>query len=126
MKLDPDASERRLRRTAWLAVVLLSILALAWGARVSASVAAGGILSAANLEGLVRLVHVLTAPSLPARSWLTIIGVGLRYLLLGIGLFVIVGVWHANVVALSVGLSAPVAAVFLEWGLESMREFRSR
>lgn len=92
----------------------------------AAAVAAGGALSALNIEGLVKLVHVVTARSPVKASWLAILGVGFRYLLLGIGLFVIVSVWRANVVAISLGLSAPVAAVFLEWGLDSVREFRSR
>lgn len=126
MKFDPDSAERRLRRNAWLAVGLLSLPSLAFGPRAAASVLAGGILSALNVEGLVRLVHIVTARTPGKASWLAILGVGFRYLLLAVGLFVIVGVWHANVVALSLGLSAPVAAVLLEWGLDSMREFRSR
>lgn len=126
MKFDPDAGERRLRRNSWLLVALFSALGLFWGLPVAAAVAGGGALSALNVEGLVKLVHLVTAGSAERASWLAILGVGLRYLLLGIGLFVIVSVWRANVVAISVGLSAPVAAVFLEWGLELVREFRSR
>jgi hypothetical protein len=126
LKFDPDTAERRLRKTSWAAVLVFSLLGLVWGLPAAAAVAAGGILSALNVEGLARLVRVVTVRSSQKASWLTILGVGFRYLLLGVGLFVIVSVWHANVVALSLGLSAPVAAVLLEWGLDSMREFRSR
>jgi ATP synthase I chain len=125
--LEPDAehAERRFRRNSWLAVGALSALGLFWGAPVAGAVAAGGILSALNVEGLSKLVHLVTAGSPERGSAVTILGVGLRYLLLGVGLFVILSVWRANVIAFSLGLSAPVAAVFLEWGLDSVREFRN-
>ncbi len=125
MKFDPDAAERRLRRNSWFLVGVLSGLGLFWGAPVAAGIAAGGALSALNVEGLAKLVRVATARSPDNAYWVTILGVGLRYLLLGFGLFVIVSVWRVNVLAVTVGLSAPVAAVFLEWGLDSVREFRS-
>jgi hypothetical protein len=123
---DPDASQRRLRRKSWGLVGLLTVLGLFWGPSVAASVAAGGALAALNVEGLARTVDVLTLRTPKRASWLSVIGLGFRYLLLGMGLFVIVTVWRANVLALSLGLSAPVFAVFWELGLESMREFRSR
>jgi hypothetical protein len=104
----------------------LTVLGLFWGPPVAASVAAGGALAALNVEGLARTVDVLTLRAPKRASWLSVIGLGFRYLLLGMGLFVIVTVWRANVLALSLGLSAPVFAVFWELGLESMREFRSR
>ena len=126
MNFDPESAERRLRLNSWALVVGTSLFGLLWGPSFAAPVAAGGILSALNLEGLARTVQVVTSRSARSASWLTVAGVGLRYLLLGVALFVIVGVWRANVVALSLGLSAPVAAVVLEWGLESMRVFRSR
>jgi len=120
---DPEASERRLRRTSWLLVLVLSLAGLLWGARFAAAVLAGGALSALNMEGLVLLVHLLTSTTPRKASWLAVLGVAVRYLLLGVGLFVIVTVCRANVLALSLGLSAPVVAVFLEWGLDTMREF---
>jgi hypothetical protein len=125
LSFDPEASERRLRRTSWLLVALMSIAALAWGARIGLAVAAGGVLSTLNLEGLVRLVHLLTSSTPRKASWLAVLGVALRYLLLGVGLFVIVSVWRVNALALSLGLSAPAAAVFLELARDTMREFRS-
>ena len=126
MNTDPDVSQRRLRRKSWGLVGLLTVLGLYWGPSIAASVAAGGALAALNVEGLARTVDVLTLRTPKSASWLSVIGLGFRYLLLGMGLFVIVTVWRANVLALSLGLSAPVFAVFWELGLESMREFRSR
>jgi len=125
LSVDTQASERRLRRTSWLLVGLLSLASLPFGAAVAGAVLAGGAISALNLEGLVRLVHLLTSTTPRKASWLAVLGVALRYLLLGVGLFVIVGVCRANVVALALGLSAPVFAVFLEWGLATFRELRS-
>jgi hypothetical protein len=104
----------------------MTALALFWGLSAAGAVAAGGALAALNVEGLSRTVDVLTLSTPRRASWLAVIGLGLRYLLLGMGLFVIVTVWRVNVLALSLGLSAPVLAVFWEFGLESMREFRSR
>lgn len=126
MKLDPEAAERRLRLTSWIFVGLMSGVALAWGVRIGLAVAAGGVLSTFNLQGLVHLAHLLTSTTPRKASWLTALGVALRYLLLGVGLFVIVSVCRANVVALSIGLSAPVFAVFFELGLATFREFRSQ
>lgn len=125
MKFDPDAAERRLRRSSWLLVGVAAGLGLFWGASVAAAIAAAGALSALNVESQVKLVHAATARAPEVGSGMTILGVGLRYLLLGVGLFVILSVWRINVVAIIVGLSAPVAAVFVELGLDSVREFRS-
>jgi hypothetical protein len=126
LNFEPEAAERRLRRNCWLLVGLSTLLALAWGLAPAAAVAASGALSALNVEGLSRTVSFLAARSAKKASTLSVVGVFLRYLLLGVGLFVIFGVWRANVIAVTFGLSAPVLAVFLEWGLDSMREFRSK
>jgi D-alanyl-lipoteichoic acid acyltransferase DltB (MBOAT superfamily) len=126
LRFDPDSAERRLRRNSWLLVLISSLLALFWGPLTAAAVAASGALAALNVEGLSRLVGLVVSRSPRSASLLTVVGVGFRYLLLGVGLFVIVGVWRANVFAVTLGLSAPVLAVFLEWGFDSMREFRSR
>jgi hypothetical protein len=91
----------------------------------AAAVLAGGVLSALNVEGLVRLVNLATSGSPDRSSWLTVLFVSFRYLLLGVGLFVIVSVWRVNVLGLSLGLSAPAAAVFLELARDTLREFRS-
>jgi hypothetical protein len=123
---DPDASQKRLRRKSWSLVALMTAFGLFWSPSIAGSIAAGGALAALNVEGLARTVDVLTLRAARRASWLAVLGLGLRYLLLGLGLFVIVTVWRANVLALSLGLSAPVLAVVWELGLESKREFRSR
>jgi hypothetical protein len=120
-----EVSERRLRRNSWLLVAALSVLGLAFGPAFAASVLAGGALSALNMEGLVRLVNAATSRPSDRASLLAVLWVSLRYLLLGIGLFVIVSVWRLNVLALSLGLSAPAAAVLLEFVRDAKREFRS-
>jgi ATP synthase I chain len=125
LSTDPEDSERRLRRTSWLLVVILSLAGLPFGAGYAAAILAGGALATLNLEGLVRLTHMLTSRPSDRASWLAVLGVGFRYLLLGIGLFVIVSVWRLNVLALSLGLSAPAAAVFLELARDTLREFRN-
>lgn len=105
-------------------MLVLSIAGLAFGARFAAAVAAGGALSALNLEGLVQLVHLVTSPAPAKASWRAVLSVSFRYLLLGVGLFVIVSVWRVNVLGLCLGLSAPAAAVFLEFARDTLREFR--
>ena len=104
---------------------LLGRIASLFGVHVGLAVLAGGALSALNVEGLARFVGLVTETEPGRASWLTVIGLGFRYLLLGLALFVILSVWRANILAVSLGLSAPVAAVCLEWGLFSMREFGS-
>jgi hypothetical protein len=122
---DPEAAEGRLRRVSWLLVLLFSVACLPFGAGFAGAVLAGGVLSALNVEGLVRLVRLVTSRASDRASWLAVLGVGFRYLLLGVGLFVIVSVWRVNVLALSLGLSAPAAAVFWELARDTLREFRS-
>jgi hypothetical protein len=106
-------------------VLLFSVGGLPFGAGFAGAVLAGGALSALNTEGLARMVRLATSGSTGRASWLAVLGVGLRYLLLGVGLFVIVSVWRVNVLALSLGLSAPAAAVFWELARDTLREFRS-
>jgi hypothetical protein len=120
-----EASERRLRRNSWLLVAGLSAASLFFGTSFAASVLAGGALSALNMEGLIRLVSTATSRPSDRTSLLAVLWVCFRYLLLGIGLFVIVSVWRLNVLALSLGLSAPAAAVLLELARDAKREFQS-
>lgn len=122
MDASASADERRLLRNAWLVVAASSLLGLLVSPAVAASVAAGGIIAAVNVEVMARLVGTLTEGSPGRGSWLAILWVGLRYLLLGAALFVIFSVWRANVIAVAVGLSAPVAAVVMEWGLHFVRK----
>jgi hypothetical protein len=105
-------------------VLVLSLAGLPFGGAFAAAILAGGALSALNVEGLVRLLSLITSASSARASRLAVLGVGFRYLLLGVGLFVIVSVWRVNVLGLSLGLSAPAAAVFLEFARDTLREFR--
>ena len=125
MSPHPGSPERRLRRTSWILVLVLSLAGLPFGGPFALSVLAGGALSTLNLEGLILLVQKLTSPASDGASWVAVLSISLRYLLLGIGLFVIVSVWRVNVLALSLGLSAPAAAVVLELARDTMREFRN-
>jgi hypothetical protein len=126
LTFDPEGSERRLRRTSWLLAGLFTLLGLPFGLGFAAGVLAGAVLSLLNLEGLARLVRWVTELSSGRASRAVVLGVGFRYLLLGIGLFVILSVWRVNVLALSLGLSAPVGAVVLELARDAIREFRNR
>ena len=125
MSSTVEVSAGRLRRNSWLLVAALSVLGLFFGTAFAASVLAGGALSALNMEGLVRLVNAATSSPSDRASLLAVLWVSLRYLLLGIGLFVIVSVWRLSVLGLSLGLSAPAAAVLLELARDAKREFRN-
>lgn len=126
LDFGPEGSERRLLVVSWLLVGVFSLLALFWGVSTAAAVAASGALAALNVEGLAKLVGLATAKSPGRGSAIAVFGLAFRYLLLGLALFVILNVWRANVFAVSIGLSAPVAAIFLEWGLYSTRELESK
>jgi anti-sigma factor RsiW len=102
---------------------VLSSAALVWGWSTAMSVLAGALTALVNLEAVVAFVRRITSRGERGFSVLAAIGLGARYLLLGLALFVIFSVWHADVVAVSIGLSAPVVAVFLEWVLFTIREF---
>lgn len=103
--------------------LIFTVAALPWGLPTAMSVLAGGLTSVVNLEVLAVFVQRVTSRAEGGLSWVAAIGLGARYLLLGLVLFVIFSVWHAHVVAVSIGLSAPVTAVFLEWVLFTIREF---
>jgi hypothetical protein len=125
--LDEDARRtiRRIHRASIVAVCLFSLGAAVWGTPFLIGVVGGGVVSIIGFASLVRLVERLTQARPTLGSWLSILGVLFRYILLSLALFVIIGVWHANVVAVALGLSAPVAAIFVEAGLRLYRELRS-
>lgn len=125
LALAPDASIDRLRRHAIWAVGLFALGGLWFGAKFFVGALTGGLFAVVNLEALVRLVGKLTGDAPPSVSWLGVFGVLFRYILLCIALFVIIGVWHANVVAVALGFSAPVAAVFVECGLYAYQELKA-
>ena len=125
MNLAPDASLARFRRHAIWAVGIFALTGLWFGLRFFLGALAGGVFAIANLEAIARLVGKLTGDKPGSVSWLGVFGVLFRYILLCIALFVIIGVWHANVVAVALGFSAPVAAVFVECGLYAYQEFKA-
>ena len=125
MSPDPDASLARLRRVAWGAVVVFTLGGLAFGLPYFLGVLAGGVLAMVNFDTLGRLVGKLTGDKPALWSWLSVFGLLFRYILLCLALFVIISVWHANVVALALGFSAPVAAVLVECGLYAYRESKA-
>ena len=125
MNLAPDASLDRLRRHAIWAVGLFALAGLWFGLQFFLGALAGGVFAIGNLEAITRLVGKLTGDKPGSVSWLGVFGVLFRYILLCIALFVIIGVWHANVVAVAFGFSAPVAAVFVECGLCAYQEFKA-
>ncbi len=125
LALAPDASLARLRRHAIWAAGIFALTGLAFGLRFFLGALAGGVFAIANLEAIARLVGKLTGDKPGSVSWLGVFGVLFRYILLCIALFVIIGVWHANVVAVALGFSAPVAAVFVECGLYAYQEFKA-
>lgn len=117
--MHPAAVERRL---GWLAAGLAGLatgLGLLGGVDFAASVAAGGLIALANYGALSWIVDRVAQPNPRRGTKLAVLGFGLRYALLGVALYVIFAVWNANVVAVSLGLSAPVAAIFFEWVFEA-------
>ncbi len=112
-----------MRRVTWSSVALFSGLALFWGVPRAMSVLAGGVVSALHMEALAIFIRRVTSRAESGLSRLAAIGLGARYLLLGLVLFVIFSVWQVDVVAVAIGLSAPVAAVCFEWVLFTIREF---
>ena len=115
----PAAAERRV---GWLAVGLAGLatgLGLVGGVGFAASVGAGGLIALVNYSALSWLLERVAQPSPRRGAKLAVVGFALRYALLGGALYVIFAVWDANVVAVSLGLSAPVAAIFFEWVFEA-------
>ncbi len=104
------------------AVVVFSAGAAFFGLPHFLGVLLGGAVALVNFDVMERLGRRLTATKPTSMSWLGVFGMFLRYILLCLALFVIIGVWHANVAALALGFSAPVAAVFVECGLYAYRE----
>jgi len=118
-RLPPEPSGRRV---AWLGAAVTagaSGLGLLWGVDFALSVLAGGLLALVHFSALSWMVERIAQPRRKRVSRLAILGFALRYALLGFALYVIFAVWNLNVVAVSLGLSAPVAAIFFEWGLEA-------
>ena len=115
----PAAAERRVGRLAVGLTGLATVLGLLGGVDFAASVAAGGFIALVNYGALSWFVDRVAQPRPRRGAMLAVLGFGLRYALLGGALYVIFAVWNANVVAVSLGLSAPVTAIFFEWVFEA-------
>ena len=125
---EPEQTEPSVQRVGWLGVGITAAttaVGLLWGVDFAVSVAAGGLLALLHFSALRWMVERVAQPSPNRGTKLALLGFGLRYALLGAALYVIFAVWKANVVAVSLGLSAPVAAIFFEWGFEAF-EGRAR
>ena len=121
----PDASLARIRRHAIWAASLFALGGLVFGPKFFLGATAGGVFALAPFEALAWMVGKLTGDRPPTVSWLSVFGLLFRYILLCIVLFVIIGVWQANVVAVALGFSAPVAAVFVESGIYAYHELKA-
>lgn len=116
---EPEPTLGRLRRLAWGSTAVLAILGLFWGRSFSLSVLAGAAIAMVNYSAIERLTEGLTRREPRRASWLAVVWLALRYVLLVSVLYVIFAHWRASVVAVILGLSVPVVAVFAELALES-------
>jgi len=114
--MSPDFYERALRRVRLFAVAvgLTGAVAVLWtqGSRPAAGFLLGAALSILNFRGLLMLVNILGGSSKPGP--LAAVLVGLRYLLMGCAIYVIVRFLGVTPGAVVWGLLAAFAAVILE------------
>jgi hypothetical protein len=114
--MSADFYERALRRIRLftLAIGLTGTIAvlLAWGLRPAAGFLAGAALSALNFRGLSMLANALGGTARPGP--LAAVLIALRYLLIGLAIYVIVRFLGVTPVAVVGGLLAAFAAVILE------------
>lgn len=118
-RLEPEAALARLRRLGVACVILFSVLGLAGGVRFATAVAVGGAVALAHYGLLIWTIKRLVTPGQEdATAAKAALGFGLRYVLLGLILYVILSVWRANALAVIIGFSAPVMAVILEGAVQ--------
>lgn len=114
--MSADFYERALRRVRIFAVAvgLTGAVAVLWtqGSRTAAGFLLGAALSILNFRGLLMLVNILGGSSKPGP--LAAVLVGLRYLLMGCAIYVIVRFLGVTPGAVVWGLLAAFAAVILE------------
>ena len=114
--MSPDFYERALRRVRLFAVVVAvtgsAALLFAQGLRPAAGFLLGAGLSIANFRGLSMLVNVLGGSPKPGP--LAAVLSGLRYLMIGCAIYVIVRFLGVTPAAVVWGLLAAFAAVILE------------
>jgi len=118
MSLEPEQILRRLKWLALFATLAASALALAWGVRVAVGVAVGGTLALVNYGALIWAVDGALSSSRSAPRLWAVPGFALRYALLALALYVILARWKVSALAIIVGFSAPVVALFVEWGIQ--------
>ena len=114
--MDLDlAVERIVRITVAIGVTGAAIYFALDGWRGGCGFLLGAVLSYLNFRWLKRTVSALgqTAKGKPPRAWVAVLS-GLRYLLLGLGAYVIVRFSEIRLTAFLAGLFAPAAAVILE------------
>jgi hypothetical protein len=114
--MSADFYHRALRRIRFftLAIGLLGtiIVLLEWGLRPAAGFLAGAALSALNFRGLSILANALGGTARPGA--LAAVLIALRYVLIGLAIYVIVRFLGVTPVAVIWGLLAAFAAVILE------------
>jgi len=114
--MDLDRAVRRiLSLTLALIVVGAAVYFIIGGWRTAFGFLLGGLTSYLNFQWIKRTVYALgeTAGRKPPRARVAVF-LGLRYLLLGLGVYVIVKFSEISLSAALVGLFAPAAAVILE------------
>jgi hypothetical protein len=114
--MSSDFYEQALRRVRLVTLVLGLIGTVAvvveWGYRPAAGFLMGAALSVLNFQGLSMLVNVLGGSAKPGP--LATVLIGLRYLLIGCAIYVIVKILGVTPAAVVWGLLAAFAAVILE------------
>ena len=122
MSWNPVLSIARIRKISLWLVIVFAFGGVLFGLGFSLGVVLGGLIAMVNLAVFVSLVSKLIGTKPKRISWLGSGGVLFRYILLCIALFVIIGIWHVNVVALALGLSTVFVAAFIECVLYAYRE----
>jgi hypothetical protein len=114
MDLD-DAVSRIVRLTLALTVLGAAVYFVIAGWRGGCGFLLGGLISYLNFRWIKRTVYALgeVAGGKPARARVAVF-LGLRYVLLGLGAYVILKFSEISLSAALVGLFAPAAAVILE------------
>ncbi len=122
----PTPRESRLVRQGIAIGLVASLVAFLFGPREGLSVLAGAGISVANLRVLKSIAEGATGVVGSRGALIAAALTGLRYLLLGALLFVIIAVWKASVLGVILGLGAPLGAVALELIGESRDISRTR
>ena len=114
--MSADFYERALWRirlfTLAIGLIGTIVVLFEWGLRPAAGFLAGAVLSALNFRGLSMLANALGGTARPGA--LAAVLIALRYLLIGLAVYVIVRFLGVTPVAVIGGLLAAFAAVILE------------